>query len=627
MGAVPDRGRGEMSGGDGGRSGGSGVPWQAGPGQLWRNLSTEPVRSPDGRWEAFIQNYNVAVREVGSREFTMLSYEGTEGDTYTDRSMVWSPDSRKLAVYRVVPGEPREVHYVESSPEDQLQPKHSTLLYAKPGDRLDKERPVIFHVESGRQIVVDDALFANPYTLSRLSWRDDSRRLTFEYNQRGHQVYRIIEVDAETGSVRALISEEPETFFYYSNLSGDGRRFREDIGDGEEIIWMSERDGWAHLYLYDGRTGEVKNQITRGNWVVRAVDSVDVEHRQIWFQASGMNEGQDPYFLHTYRINFDGTGLVAFTDADGTHTVTFSPDRAYYVDRWSRVDLPPVAQLRRTEDQSLVMELERADASALLATGWRYPEVFVAKGRDGSTDIWGIIQRPTNFDPTRQYPVIEYIYAGPHSNHVPKSFSTQASRQSLAELGFIVVQMDGMGTSNRSKAFHDVAWKNLGDAGFPDRILWHQAAAARYPYYDIDQLGIYGNSAGGQNALGALLFHPEFYKVGVSTSGCHDNRMDKIWWNELWMSWPLGPQYDEASNVVNAHRLEGKLFLLVPEMDTNVDPSSTIKVVNALIEADKDFDFMMVPGANHGSGGSFGVRKRNDFFVRNILGVEPPSWH
>ncbi len=432
----------------------------------------------------------------------------------------------------------------------------------------------------------------------------------------------MVEIDASSGATRAVISEEPETFFDYSY-----KNFREDIQDGEEIIWMSERDGWNHLYLYDGATGRVKNQITRGDWVVRGVDHVDEDNRQIYFRASGMISEQDPYFVHTYRTNFDGTGLVAYTEANGTHQVSFSPDREFYVDRWSRVDLPPVAELRRTSDRSVVMALEEADAEALLATGWQYPEVFTAKGRDGITDIWGIVVRPTNFDSGKRYPIIEYIYAGPHSSHVPKSFSTQRGMQAMADLGFIVAQMDGMGTSNRSKAFHDLAWKNLGDAGFPDRILWHRAVAARYDHYDISEVGIYGNSAGGQNSLGALLFHPDFYKVAVSTSGCHDNRMDKIWWNELWMSWPLGPHYDASSNVVNAHKLQGKLFLLVPEMDTNVDPSSTMQVVNALIEADKDFDFMVVPGANHGSGGSFGVRKRYDFFVRHLLGVEPPDWN
>ncbi|MGW8267819.1 MAG: DPP IV N-terminal domain-containing protein, partial [Longimicrobiales bacterium] len=364
---------------------GRGIGYQAGPGQLWRAQGDEPLLSPDSTMEAFIQNYNVAVRRVGAEDYTLLSRDGSEGNTYTHASMVWSPDSKKLAAYRVIPGYQREIHYVDSSPEDQLQPKHSTLIYAKPGDVLDKEQPVIFDVERQRQIDVDDALFPNAYTLSELEWRKDGRHLTFEYNQRGHQVYRIIEVDAETGAARAVISEEPETFFYYSDARGNGgTRFRHDLNDGKEIIWMSERDGWAHLYLYDGTTGEVKNQITKGEWVVRAVEWVDEENRQVWFRASGMYPGKDPYFLHYYRINFDGTGLTAFTDADGQHSVSFSPDRGFYVDRWSRVDLPPVAQLRRTSDRSVIMELEEADASALLATGWRFPEVFVSKGRDGA---------------------------------------------------------------------------------------------------------------------------------------------------------------------------------------------------------------------------------------------------
>lgn len=537
-------------GGNGAR--GSGAPWQAGPGQLWRNLSTDPIPSPDGRLEAAIRNYNVAIRHSAEDEWRMLSHDGTEGNTYTNRSLVGPPDSRFLAVYKVIPGEPREVHYIRSSPEDQLQPQHSTLLYAKPGDRLEKEQPVVFDVEEGTQTFVDDALFPNPFTLSELEWREDGRHLTFEYNERGHRVYRVIEVDAASGEARAVISEEPETFF-----SSSGKRFRRDLDDGEEIVWMSERDVWNHLYLYDGATGEVKNQITRGEWVVRGVDTVDVAARQVVFRASGMNPDIDPYFIHSYRINLDGTGLVALTRADGNHAVSFSPDMSYYVDTWSRADHPPVAKLRRMDDRSLVMELEQA----------------------------------------------------------------------MAELGFIVFQMDGMGTSHRSKAFHDVAWRDLGDAGFPDRILWHTATAAAHPEYDISGVGIFGNSAGGQNAMGALLFHPDFYKVAASTSGCHDNRMDKIWWNEQWMGWPLGPHYEASSNMVNAHRLQGRLFLLVPEMDTNVDPSSTLQVVDALIDAGKDFDFMMVPGANHGSGGDFGVRKRYDFFVRHILDVDPPAWN
>jgi dipeptidyl aminopeptidase/acylaminoacyl peptidase len=577
--------------------------------------------SPDGKLEAFVQNYNVVTRAVGAREVTALSSEGSEGDAYDPQSIVWSPDSKHIAAFRVRPGYKREVYYVQSSPEDQLQPKHSTLLYNKPGDLLDQGTPAVFDVVAHTQIVVDRALFPNAYAVSGLEWRKDSRAVTFEYNQRGHQVYRVIEIDAATGKARPVIDEQVPTFFEYS-----AKRYRYDLADGKEIIWMSERDGWNHLYLYNGVTGKVKNQITKGPWLVRGVDWVDTTKRQIYFTASGMYPGKDPYFVNAYRINFDGTGLTPLTDPalDATHTISYSPDHQVMVDLYSRVDLPPVMQLRRPTDGKVVSELEKADASALLASGWRPPEVFKALGRDGKTDIWGVIIRPTNFDSTKSYPVIENIYAGPQGSFVPKTFSTQLGMQSLAELGFIVVQIDGMGTSNRSKAFHDVAWRNLGDAGFPDRILWHKAVAERYRYYDISRVGIYGTSAGGQNSMGALLFHPEFYKVAVSAAGCHDNRMDKIWWNEQWMG-ELGPHYSASSNVDNAAKLEGKLMLVVGEMDTNVDPSSTFQVVNALIKANKAFDLLVIPGAGHTSGGPYGERKRNDFFVHNLLGVEPPD--
>jgi dipeptidyl aminopeptidase/acylaminoacyl peptidase len=353
---------------------------------------------------------------------------------------------------------------------------------------------VIFELASGRQITVDAALFPNAYDVSRLEWRKDSRTLTFEYNQRGHQAYRVIEIDATTGNTRAIINEETPTFFFYT-----GKRYRFDVADGKEIIWMSERDGWNHLYLYDGLTGRVKNQITKGNWVVRGVEHVDTVARQITFRASGMYAAKDPYYVHVYRINFDGTGLTPLTEADATHSISFSPDRKYYVDTYSRVDQPPISELRRTSDRTRIAELERGDMSALLATGWRPPEIFTSVARDGKTDIWGVIIKPTNFDPARKYPVIENIYAGPHDSFAPKSFNLQLGMQAQAEVGFIVVQVDGMGTSNRSKAFHDVAWKNLGDAGFPDRILWHRAIAKKYAWYDTSRVGIYGTSAGGQN--------------------------------------------------------------------------------------------------------------------------------
>ncbi|MDQ2922359.1 MAG: S9 family peptidase, partial [Acidobacteriota bacterium] len=555
------------------------------PGQSPENQNAKT--SPDDKWEALIQNHNVFIRPKSKTESTPLSFDGSEGDYYTLPSITWSPDSKHLAAYRIHPGYRRQVNYVESSPTDQLQPKHSTRDYAKPGDPVDIAQPVLFEIEAKKQIIVGNSLFPNPYSLSNPTWWKDSRAFIVEYNQRGHQVYRVLEIDAATGRARVIISEEPQTFFSYRPLSGNqrevGTRYRYDLNDGKEMIWASERDGWRHLYLYDAATGKVKNQITRGNWVVRGVEKVDEEKRQIWFQASGMYSGKDPYFTHYYRINFDGSGLVALIEADANHTVTFSADMKYYVDTWSRVDLPPVSELRSTADQKVLLKLEAGDIAELLKVSWRAPESFTAIGRDGKTDIWGIIIRPTNFDPAKKYPVIENIYAGPQGSFVPKTFSVYSPMQSLAELGFIVVQIDGMGTANRSKAFHDVAWKNLGDAGFPDRILWHKAVAAKYPYYDISRVGIYGNSAGGQSSTGGVLFHPEFYKAAVSNSGCHDNRMDKMWWNEQWMSWPLGPHYAAASNVDNAHLLQGKLLLVVGEMDNNVDPSSTMQVVNMLI--------------------------------------------
>jgi dipeptidyl aminopeptidase/acylaminoacyl peptidase len=615
------------------------------PGEIRRGI-TGPVRgdqsgvtprprmSPDGKWMAFIDNYNVAIRPFGGDKRTILSTDGSEGNYYDPASIVWSPDSTKIAAYRVRPGYRRLVHYVWSSPEDQLQPEHWAMQYAKPGDLLDLEQPVLFDIRASKPIPVDARLFPNPFDLSDLAWRKDSRAVSFEYNERGHQVYRVIEIDAQTGTARAVISEEPKTFFYYNRSAATlqaGKRFRHDLNDGKEVIWMSERDGWNHLYLIDGATGAVKTQITRGEWPVRHVVQVDEDRRQLWFSAGGMNAGKDPYFQHYYRINLDGTGLAPITSVEANHVVAFSSDMTMFVDQYSRVDLAPVAELRRTTDGSLVTEVERGDISGLTRAGWRAPEVFVAKGRDGKTDIWGLVWKPKSFDASRKYPVIEYIYAGPHGTHTPKSFAAFTGMQAQAELGFIVVQMDGMGTSNRSKAFHDVAWQNIKDAGFPDRILWHQAFAAKNPWYDITRVGIYGGSAGGQNSLGALLFHPDFYKVAVSYAGCHDNRMDKIWWNEQWMGWPIGPQYSESSNVDNAWRLQGKVLLIVGELDTNVDPSSTLQVVNALLKANKNFDYLMIPGAEHNAGrggeyADYGERKRFDFFVRHLMGQNPPEW-
>ena len=572
--------------------------------------------SPDRHWRAEVRNDNVVLLDLKAKTETPLTSDGTAKDYY--ESVYWSPDSRHVVATKTLDGDHRKVYEVQSSPRDQLQPKLLSFEYLKPGDRIPMTMPHLFAVDGPREIPVGHELFPTPWATEDVRWDADSSRFTFFYNQRGHQVLRVIAVNAGDGAATAVIDEVSKTFIDYA-----GKNFCHYLDASHEIIWMSERDGWNHLYLYDEKAGTVKTRITKGNWVVRKVDRVDEQARQIWFQAGGIVPGQDPYYVHFCRVDFDGAHLVDLTPGDGNHAVKYSPDERYVQDTYSRVDQPPVTEIRRISDGSMVAELEKADITELSATGWRLPERFVAKGRDGVTDIYGIILRPTNFDPAKRYPVIEDIYAGPQDSFVPKSFIRHNYGMSMAELGFIVVQIDGMGTSNRSKAFHDVCWRNIGDAGFPDRILWMQAAAKAHPEIDITKVGIYGTSAGGQDALRAVEAFGDFYKAAVADCGCHDNRMDKIWWNELWMGWPIGPWYAEQSNVTNAKNLHGSLLLIVGETDHNVDPASTMQVVNALIKADKDFDLLVIPNADHGQDGAYGDRRRKDFFVRHLLGVEP----
>jgi dipeptidyl aminopeptidase/acylaminoacyl peptidase len=588
-----------------------------------RDEPEEPLRSPDSRWSAFIKNHNVFIRSEDNEEETQLSQDGREGASYGRLS--WAPDSQTLVVFRIEPGDKKEVYLIESSPAGGGRAKLHSRPYTLPGDKFTAYELNIFDANTQKQIKPDVDRLELDWQVPRLHWKKDHRHFMYIKVDRGHQRFRVIEVDSHTGDARNIIDEKSKTFIWTAHTENLRLNLVNWLDNTDEIIYVSERDGWRHLYLIDAKEGKVKNQITSGEWVVRGIDYIDEEKRQIWFSASGKNPEQDPYFLHYYCINFDGTGLVALTEGNGNHFIQYSPDRKYIIDTYSRVDMAPIHVLRRTSDGKLVCELETADITELVASGWKPPEVFVAKGRDGKTDIWGIICRPHDLDPDKKYPVIEYIYAGPQGSFVPKMFRPSRQFKSLTDLGFIVVQMDGMGTANRSKAFHDVCWKNLKDAGFPDRILWHQAAAKKYPYYDISRVGIYGNSAGGQSAAGALLFHPEFYKVAVASCGCHDNRMDKASWNEQWMGYPVGPHYAECSNIENAHRLRSKLFLIVGEMDRNVPPESTMRFVDALIKAGKDFDLLVIPGGGHGMGGSYGQRRMQDFFVRNLLGIEPPD--
>jgi len=581
-----------------------------------RRGQSQNLTSPDGKMKFAILDGNIHVSAVDSGKEIMASKSGVSGNDFV--AARWSPNSKTVIGFRMVAGDHKEVYLISSSPAGGGRAQLKSRVYDLPGDKLDTFTLAILDPVK----LTETAVQMEPVDTGdqpAIHWKADPRYFTYEKTDRGHGRFRIIEVDTESATTRSLVDHVAKTFIditsgytYYCTSTG-------------EIIWRSEKDGYGHLYLVDGKKGVIENPITNGDWVVRGVDKVDEKARQIWLHGSGKNMGEDPYLLQYYRVNFDGSGLTALTEADGNHSVVYSPTGKYLIDTYSRVDQEPTFELRRASNGKLVSRFDKADISLLKASGWKAPEVFVSKARDGSTDIWGVVFRPTNLDPNKKYPIIENIYAGPQDSFVPKTFSSNNRMQALAELGFIVIQVDGMGTRNRSKAFHDVCWKNLADAGFPDRILWMKALGAKYAYVDLTRVGIYGTSAGGQNSTGAMLFHPEFYKVAVSCAGCHDNRMDKVWWNEQWMGYPVGTHYAEQSNITNAAKLKGKLLLMVGELDTNVPPESTMRLVDALIKANKDFQFLMLPGFDHTDGGPYGERKRRDFFVHNLLGVEPPD--
>jgi dipeptidyl-peptidase 4 len=576
--------------------------------------------SPDGKWSAVLKEENIFLRSTDAGQEFQLSDDGHPGNGYG--MLEWAPDGKTLVAFRIEPGDRKEVHLIESSPPTGGRAKLHSRPYPLPGDKMTSYELNLFDItdKKCRKTEADRIDLGRP----RLRWNADGRRFTYAQVDRGHQRFRLVEVDSHTGVVRNIIDERTDTFIWTAHTENSQLRRVNWLSNQSQIVYVSECDGWRHLYMIDVDTG-AKKPITHGSYVVRAIEQIDEENQQITFRASGKNRGQDPYFNQYYRIRFDGTGLVALTEGNGSHAIEYSPDKKFLIDTYSRVDMAPVHELRRTSDGKLICELERADISELERNGWNPPEVFVAKGRDGITDIWGIICRPRNFDAKGKYPIIEDIYAGPQSAYVPKTFSRSSRYADLTDLGFIVVKIDGMGTAHRSKAFHDVCWKNLRDAGFPDRIGWIKAAAAQYPAMDVSRVGIFGNSAGGQNAAGAVLFHPTFYTAAVASCGCHDNRMDKASWNEQWMGYPVGPQYAECSNIDNAQRLRGHLMLIVGEMDSNVPPESTMRFADALIKADKDFDLVVIPGGGHGMGGSYGRRRMHDFFLRHLLGKEPPN--
>ena len=624
--------------------------WQGGgrgPQRHWAEVPDEKdgwQRSPtDSTLSVFHRDNNLWTRQGGIEKPLTTNGDSTYYYSAWGR---FSADGRYYATVRIKPAPKHYYYYVESSPRPMFnvqrpsfnaqrptpnaqrstfnvqQPVLHKQEYAKPGDSLNYRVPVVVEVATGRVVEPSTELFKLQYDVSAPRWDKNNRTLTFTFNERGHHTYRLLELDAETGQVRTLIEEKNDKYVNYNRL------YRHDFADGRRILWTSERDGRNHIYLYDREKAQLIRQVTKGEFYVRNIVHVDEKQSIVYFTANGMNKEEDPYLIHYYKIKLDGKGLTCLTPEEGNHRATFTEDMQYLIDTYSTVLTPPVTVLRRAKDGKVMRTLETADITRLEAEGWKAPEVFVAPGRDGVTPMWGLIQRPSNFDPQKKYPIIEYIYSGPGDQYVPKTFTPWLYYlQDLAELGFIVVQLDAMTTSFRTRAFEEVCYKNLKDAGLPDRIAWIKAAAAKYPYMDIDRVGIYGCSAGGQNAMAAVLWHGDFYRCAYAACGCHDNRMDKVWWNEQWMSYPLDSSYVECSNVENAWRLERPLMLVVGEMDDNVDPASTMQVVAALQRAGKDFELVVIPGARHTMGETFGEHKRADFFVRHLLGVEPPKWN
>ena len=598
--------------------------------------------SPDKKWAAFIRDHNLYVRSLENDEEIQLT---TDGKAYYDYayqpnwyhldnvshpeppdtqepSVKWSPDSKKIFTFRLDRREIRRLYLLKSVTEKDFQAEVYSYDRALPGDSgLAMKEYVIFDIENKEKTAVDLGAFPAFLEWWEPEWFEDSKRLYYNFWHRGYHAVDLLEIDAETGKSRIILEERSKT-----NVDM-GMMVWTWINEENDLIWASERDGWNHLYYFNGKSGKLRNQVTSGAFVVRSIAHADEETRQIFFSASGKETGRDPYLQHLYKVNFDGSGLTLLTPEDAEHNIDFSPDGKFFVDNFSRVDLAPKSVLRRSADGKIIRELEVADISRLLKTGWQPPEPFSAKARDGETDIYGAMYRPSTFDSTRKYPVIDASYTGPHTFSAPKSFTRGLflQRQSIAELGFIVIAVDGLGSAKRSKAFHNFSYKNLGDIGAEDHMAAIRQLAERYSFIDRWRVGIYGHSAGGYDAARAMLIHPFFYDVGVASAGNHDHRMAKIWWPEMWMG-PLGDHYDEQSNIKIARNLRGKLLLATGDMDNNVNPVATMRLADALMKANKDFDLLILPNATHSLGKNrYFIRKRWDYFVEHLLDVKPPK--
>jgi dipeptidyl-peptidase-4 len=606
----------------------------------------DDVPSPDKKKTAFIRDWNLWIRDLATGKETQLTKDGVKdfgyatdnaGWTRSDRPiLVWSPDSKKIATFQQDQRNVGEMYLVDTRVGH---PKLEAWKYPLPGDEVvTMIHRVVVDVTTGKitrfQMDADqhrsslcDDIACRGGEWADVEWAPDSSTVAFVSTARDHKREQLRVADAATGAIREVMEEKAETFFE----SGNGRVNWRYLPSSSEVIWFSERDDWGHLYLYDLKSGREKVQITKGQGNVTELLRVDEKNRVLYFVGVGKEPGRDPYFRHFYRIDMNGANQRLLTPADADHQISLSPGGRFFVDVYSRPDVPPVAELRDL-DGRLIMELERADISKLTAMGWRPPQPITVKARDGVTDLYGLLYKPTTLDESKKYPIVNHIYPGPQTGSVgSRQFSaSRGDAQALAELGFVVVEIDGMGTPWRSKKFHEAYYGNMGDNTLPDQVAGMQELGRRYPWIDIERAGIYGHSGGGFATAAAMFRYPDFFKVGISEAGNHDNRSYEDDWAEKWQGLlrknPDGTtNYDNQANQLVAKNLKGKLLLAHGTMDSNVPPYNTLLVVDELIKANKDFDLLMLPNRGHGFGNEpYMVRRRWDYFVRYLLGAEPP---
>ncbi|MFW6128751.1 MAG: DPP IV N-terminal domain-containing protein [Candidatus Aminicenantaceae bacterium] len=609
-------------------------------------LTLQSVTSPDEQYAAFIRDYNLWIRNLETNKEIQLTTDGEKNFGYATNNagwtrskrpvLLWSPDSRKIATFQHDGRKVRGMHLVSTQVGH---PKLHSWKYPLPGDKhIFEIHRVVIHVDDPHVVrlqmppdphrsSVCDHVTCRGEGFADVKWNPHSSQLAFLSTSRNHKHVVLRISDPETGAVRDILEETVDTFFESGRNTSNWRVLTES----KEVIWFSQRDNWGHLYLHDLETGEFKNRITQGNWNVLQVRRIDRENRMIYFTGAGREPG-NPYFQYFYRIQMDGTNLELLTPEQANHSIHLSPSGNFFVDSYSTPVEPPVTLVRNYQGKKL-LEIEEADISRLIESGWKPPVPFSVKARDGKTDLYGLMFKPTSFDPDKKYPIINYIYPGPQTGSVrTRSFAaSRGDKQSLAELGFIVVALDAMGTPMRSKSFHDAYYGNMGDNGIPDQITGIKQLAERYSWIDIDRVGIYGHSGGGFASTDAILRYPDFFKVAVSGAGNHDNRNYEDDWGEKWQGLlktnPDGTtNYDNQANQLLAKNLKGKLLLAHGTMDTNVPVYNTLLIVNELIAANKDFDLILFPNRGHGFGYEpYMIRSRWDYFVKHLMGAEPPK--